>query len=272
MHETSAKEIKMNRITKLFVNRRPALVLSALLLAMVALASGAAVGVTSAQSPTPTPAPQGANLDQMFWESLASRLGTTLDQLQQVVKDAAKDTVSRALGENQITQDQADRLNERIDQWQPGQGCPLGMPFGRGFGGPGHEFGPFGGPAVLDAAAQALGMTTADLMNELRSGKSLADVAQEKNVDVNAVKQAMIDAAKAQVDQAQQAGRLTQDQATQLKQRIDEAAASLDLSQPFPGPGGFFGRGGGRGWGTPFFGPGQPPASPTPATPSGTSA
>jgi hypothetical protein len=270
MYETSAKEITMNRITKLFVNRRLALVLPALLLAMVALASGVVVaGIASAQSPTPPPAPQGANLDEMFWDSLASRLGITLDQLQQAVKDAAKDTVTRALGENIVTQDQADRLNERIDQWQPGQGTPLGAPFGKGFGGPGHEFGLFGGQAVLDAAAQALGMTTADLTTELRSGKSLADVAQEKNVDANTVKQAMIDAAKAQVDQALQDGRLTEDQATQLKQRIDEAAASLDLSQPFPGPGGFFGRGGDRGG--PFFGPGQPPAPPTPTTPSGTS-
>lgn len=90
-----------------------------------------------------------------------------------------------------------------------------------------------GEPAMLDAAAKALSLSTADLMTALRSGKTLAGVAKEKNIDVNAVKQAMVDGAKAQVDQMVQSGKLTQDQATQMKQSIDQSAAKLDLSQPF---------------------------------------
>jgi hypothetical protein len=103
-----------------------------------------------------------------------------------------------------------------------------------------------GGPAVLDAAADALGMERADLVAELQSGKSLADVAAEQNVDVATVKQAMVDAAKAEVDLALEAGRITEAQADEIKARIDEMAASLDLSQPFLGglcPGKAFGFG-----------------------------
>ena len=44
----------------------------------------------------------------------------------------------------------------------------------------------------LDAAASALGMERAALVEELRSGKTIAQVAQEKGVDVNAVIDAMV--------------------------------------------------------------------------------
>ncbi len=255
----------MNLLATLLGSRRRVLAFFVLLLV---LAAGVFVaGVASAQTPTPTPGAKGANLDQSFWTSLASRLGITVDQLTQAVKDATKDTVTSALKANQITQDQANSLNQRADQWQPGQGSPLGKgPGGPGRGGWGHGGKLFGGAAVLDAAAKALGMTTADLTTALQSGKTLADIAKQKNVDVATVKQAMVDAAKAQVDQQQQAGRLTADQATQLKQRIDQEAANLDLSQPFFGHRGFFGPGGRNGGpGGRFSGPRQ---SPTPQTPA----
>ncbi|MFN8498934.1 MAG: hypothetical protein U0641_13875 [Anaerolineae bacterium] len=191
-------------------------------------------------------------MDQTFWQSLASHLGVTLDRLQQAVKDAAKEAIANAVQNNRMTQTQADALNQRVDQWQPGQGLPFERG-GRGDrgdrGGPGG-FGPgdhgFGGAAVLDAVAKALNTTTADLQSQLQSGKTLADIAQSKGVSQDAVKQAIVAAEKAQVDAAQQAGRITADQATQMKAAIDQRAATLDLTKPF----------GGRG-----FGPGAMPGA-----------
>ena len=258
----------MSRITKIVLGGALAFVFLAALAVV-----GLVAGVSYAQGPTATPSPQApaTNYNQTFWESLASRLGVTVDRLQQAFKDAAKDTVGKALQDNQITQDEANRINQRVDQWQPSQGeGPFELPFERGLEhGRGHKSGLFATSAVLDAAAQALGMTTADLTTQLRAGKTLADVAKDKNADVNTVKQAMVNAAKAQVDQEVQAGRLTQDQASQLKQRIDQEAANLDLSKPFVGRGGL--------WrdhdGFPFA-PGRPqqPAPQTPATPSASGA
>ncbi len=266
----------MNRIVRFVAGHRLALAASAL--ALVVVTSGAAVGgIASAQTPTQTPttptaptAPPGSDLDKSFWAALAARLGVTSDRLNQAVKDAAKDTIANALSNNSITQAQADQLNQRADQWQPGQGLPFGGPHG---GGPGHGGGLFHSPAVLDAAAKALGMTTADLQTALQGGKTLADVAKEKNVDTATLKQAMVDAAKAQVDADLAAGRLTQDQATQMKTRIDQEAANLDLSQPFFGRGGFPGGGHGPGdWGAPPGGQNGAPAPQGTATPSGTGA
>jgi len=158
-------------------------VAGALALAVV-LAGVGGSGVALAQGPTTTPTtPQQAPIHeaaQAFWQALANRLNVTLDTLTQAVRGAAKDVVAQAVTNGTLTQDQANTANSRIDQWQPGQGPSL--PFfgergrgGRGgkgdFGGPGHG-GMMGG---LDAAAKALNMTTADLMTELRSGKTLAD-------------------------------------------------------------------------------------------------
>ena len=229
---------------------------------MVALVGG----VAQAQTPTPPTtapsAPPTNPLDQTFWQSLASRLGITLDRLTQAVKDAARDTVTSAVQGGSLTQDQANQITPRIDQWQPGQGLPFGR--GGGHGGPGgrggHDgLGGPGGQAVMDAAAQALGMTSADLMTELRAGRTLTDLAEAKGVDANTVKQAIVNAKKAEIDAAVQAGRLTADQATQMKQRIDQEAASQDLNSLLRG-----GRGGRDGFQR--GAPGTPPQRPQPST------
>ena len=44
----------------------------------------------------------------------------------------------------------------------------------------------------LDSAAQALGMQPSALVQELKGGKTIAQVAQEKGVDVNTVIDAMV--------------------------------------------------------------------------------
>ena len=78
---------------------------------------------------------------------------------------------------------------------------PTGQPGGPGGqpgpGGPGGDHGPgrgFGGPE-LDAAAKAIGITTQELQTQLRSGKTIADVAKAKGVDRQKVVDAMVAAA-----------------------------------------------------------------------------
>jgi hypothetical protein len=238
----------MNRITKIVVAGGLALVM-----AVTVLGAGLVVSVASAQTPTPgAESGTATSLGENFWQFLADRLGVTLEQLVQAVRDAGRDTTAQGVTDGVLTQEQADTMNERLETWQPGQG---GLPFGKGFGhGHGHGLGMLGGSAMLDAAADALGLTTAELMTELQSGQTLADIADAQGVSEDAVKQAMVDAAKSKVDQAVTDGRITQAQADEIKARIDDMAANLDLSQPF-----FFGRGGfhhGHGfWGAPPLAP-----------------
>ncbi len=101
-------------------------------------------------------------------------------------------------------------------------------------------------------------MTTQDLTTQLRSGKTLADLAKGKE---QAVKDAIVNAEKPQLDQAVKNGRITQDRENQI---LDQTRNS-DLSNL-------------HGFGVPGrFGPGagknQPPspapsAGTAPATPS----
>lgn len=73
--------------------------------------------------------------------------------------------------------------------------------FARPFGGPMHGL-RRGGPlrAIFGAAAKYLGLTNAQLRHQLRSGKSLADVAGAQGKSVDGLKQAIKAAIDAQLD------------------------------------------------------------------------
>jgi len=210
--------------------------------------------VALAQTPNPPTQPTSPTPAQTFWQTLASKLGVTVETLQQDVRDALKAVVAQLLKDGKLTQTQADSANTRIDKqlFDKGMFGPFGG--GRGFGMRGGMFA--GGNAEMAAAAAKLGMTTQELMTELRSGKTLADVAKEKNVTADELKAAIITAVTAQIDQAVKGGKLTQAQAEQLKSKLD---SQIDLNKSWPDGGGF--KGPGHGFGR------QWRATPQPGTP-----
>ena len=86
--------------------------------------------------------------------------------------------------------------------------------------------GPYLGGAKLDAAAKALGMTSADLSSELKSGKTLSAIATEKGVNLqtvqDAIQAARIVEFRTQINEAVTAGKMTQDKATWLLEGLDK--------------------------------------------------
>jgi len=80
--------------------------------------------------------------------------------------------------------------------------------------GPGHGLGPRGG--FLDAAATYLGVTQAELRTAHENGTTLAQLAEQKGKSVDGLKQAIYDAAKADLDAAVTAGRITAAQETTM--------------------------------------------------------
>jgi len=126
-------------------------------------------------------------------------------------------------------------------------------------GGPGDGQGHWLGQVELQAAAKALSMTTDELTSALQSGKTLEQLATEKGVDLQTVKDA-INAAhreevRSRIQQGLSDGTISQDKANWLLEGLDKGF--LD------GPGFGFGFGGPHG---PGFGPGQnqtPSAQPT---------
>jgi hypothetical protein len=117
------------------------------------------------------------------------------------------------------------------------------IPFG--WHGGGRGWGGFawagGGPwKMFDTAAEALGMTPEELFAELRAGKSPAEIAEERGVEIETVYDA-VSAARSEVmqqaiEQAVEDGRLSQEQADWLLKGLEQGL--------FP-----MGRGFGHGWG-----------------------
>jgi hypothetical protein len=194
-----------------------------------AIAIGAAALVVAGGGGAAVAATGSGSSPNDFLDSVARHLGISREKLDDATKAAAIDQVDAQLKAGQITQDQADALKKRIEA---GDIPPLGgLPgFGFGRGGPGIP----GGPGLLKAgigdsiaaAAKYLGLSESALRDQLEDGKSLADVAKAQNKDLNGLKDAILAAAKGDLDKAVSDKRLTQSQADDiyngLKDRIDD--------------------------------------------------
>jgi DNA-binding CsgD family transcriptional regulator len=104
-------------------------------------------------------------------------------------------------------------------------------------------------PQVLAAAAEALGMTEAELVTELQGGKSIKQVADAKNVDIDTVIAKMTAAVKAHLDAEVASGEHTQAEAdaklAEFQTRVTEMVNKTGLPQR--GGKGDHGRRGGHG-------------------------
>jgi hypothetical protein len=221
-----------------------------------AIAIGAAVFAVAAGGGAAVAATTSGSSPNDFLDSVARHLGISRQKLDEATKAAAIDQVDAQLKAGQITQAQADELKKRI---QSGDVPPLaalrgpGGPGGPGFG---FGFGLRGGPGLLKAgigdslaaAAKYLGLSESALRDQLRSGKSLADVAKAQSKDLDGLKDAILAAAKSDIDKAVSDKRLTQSQADQLYDELRSHVDDLVNGKPrdFPPLGGKH-----RGW----FGP-----------------
>ena len=193
-------------------------------LAAVGLTAGLAVGgvagfaftsgtaAVGAQDETTTTAPVSAPTKA----DRPDRSGRIQETLRPLVEDGT------------ITQAQADAVVKAISDAGPPQG---------GQGGPGGRDGQRGGPGA-EAAATALGISADDLRTELQSGKSIADVASEKSVDVQTVIDAMIADLKTHLDEEVASGTHTQAEADQrLADATEHITAMVNGEKPAGGPG-----------------------------------
>jgi hypothetical protein len=216
--------------------QRKSIIITAALLAGLAL--GIIVGptmrgsVASAQAQPPgqsqSAAPGGA-LWNLFLDNLATTLNIQRSALDSAITSAGSSTADAAVQQGTLTQAQADALKARI---QAGDlGALLG---GRGGPGRGHQLGGIK-QAMLDAAAKALNITTAELQTQLRSGQTLAQLAQAHGATEQAVINAALAAAKTQLDQVVGNGSLPQAQADAIYAQLQQQGADLFTPR---GPGG----------------------------------
>ncbi len=206
--------------------------------------------VTNASGPAPGMRPAGASA---LFDAAAKALNLTTDELRNRLSDG-KTTIAGIAKEKNIDINTVIDAIAAADRQRIEDFVNNPLPQGGHGPGPGFRHGPgkaFGADEKLDAAAKALGVTTDDLRSALRDGKSIADVAKDKNVDVNKVIDSMVATAQARIDKAKTDGKITQAQADRLTAELKDRITKLvngDFAGPGRGPGGPGGPGRGF-WG-----------------------
>jgi hypothetical protein len=182
--------------------------------AAAALAVGGAGAGVAATKMTQSPSAES----KAVINDAAKTLGVEPSKLSAALKKAMEDRIDAAVAAGRLTKQQGEELKQRIES----DDFPLFGPpaFEHGFGAP-HPF--FHG---LDAAATYLGLTEAQLESRVNTGKTLAQIAKAEGKSVDGLKAAMLNDAKAKLDEAVKAGRLTKAQEQRvlkdLEQRIDD--------------------------------------------------
>jgi polyhydroxyalkanoate synthesis regulator phasin len=183
------------------------------------------VAVLSGVAQAAGPGGGGRGIDPARYETvLAQKLGVTVEVLRNAQTAARNQLIDEAVAAGNLTQEQADRLKNL----QPGQ---IKDRLANGAGAIVR-----GVHDVFGAAADVLGLTNQQLMQELRNGKSLAQIGQEKNVSRDQLRAAILSESRVQLDEAVSGGKLTQQQADTiyngLTQRIDQI---IDRTGPVRG-------------------------------------
>jgi hypothetical protein len=169
-----------------------------------------------------------------FFDAVAKHLGISTQELEDATRAAAIDQVEAALKDGRITEEQAEDMRSRIESGEMppflGPGLFFGGPKGDGERGFGFGFGPglgFHFGEKLDAAAEYLGVTEEELREALRSGQSLAEIAEERGKSVDGLKDALIAEARTRLDEAVADEKLTREQADRMLERLREGIDDL---------------------------------------------
>ncbi|HEX9635406.1 MAG TPA: hypothetical protein VGB34_08000 [Candidatus Limnocylindria bacterium] len=181
---------------------------------------------------------------QTWKDAFAAELGVSADDLVPAAKAATIAAIDAAVANGDLPEDIAARMKEQVEN-ADGDGCRL---LGAGF----HAWGRHAARADfrldwVTAASEALGMEPAELTGALRDGDSLRQIAQDQGVDYEVVSQAILDAAKADLDALVEAGKITQERADERLANLEQALQSNQFpplgGRHGPGPGDREGQG-----------------------------
>jgi hypothetical protein len=221
------------------------------LVAGAAVVAALAAGLVAAGAIAASKALSPSQESKAVIDDAAAQLGVRPDALSKALKQALENRIDEAVKQGRLSKERGDELKKRIES----DAYPLLLVrgafgrFGFGFAAPpgfgGHAFRAPGlaAPhhfAIFDTAASYLGMTEAQLRDELMNGKTLVDIAKEKGKSVSGLVQAIVTAQEKRIDEAVSDGRLTKDQASALKANLDDRIESF-VNGEFRSPG-FGGR------------------------------
>jgi len=231
----------MSRRLKIALGAAAALVLA------VAVGASGAIAVSRALD---------GDRSQAVIEDAAGQLGIEPEALSDALEQALENRVEEAVESGRLTEEQGERLKERLRSGA----APLFGGFGFGGQDKGLErgLGHLRVGASLEAAAEYLGLTPAELRERLRDGDTLAEVAEDEEKSVDGLVQALVAEAESAIEEAVDSGRLSEERGAELQDGLEERVTELvngelrlrGFGRPFRG--GFWFQGGGP---PPFAGP-----------------
>lgn len=193
-------------------------------LIVAALVGGTLINTTFAVDETADASDAtGTAYCDVFRDTLASELGVTSEDLNSAGKAAANAAIDAAVAAGDLDEDRAATMRERIEAYD-GNGCGMfgrAGAFGRGFGigmERGIARGLFGGN-VFEAAAEALGMTSDQLITEVHDAGSLESLADAQGSPYDDVRAAILVTVQADLDAAVDEG-MAQDRADAVIERL----------------------------------------------------
>jgi hypothetical protein len=192
-------------------------------LALSVIAVGGAVGATQL-----TPKQES----EAVINDAARELGVEPNELSNALKEALKNRVDDAVEDGRLTEQQGERMKERIDANE----VPFPFP---GFGFHEHR-GPHFFHSKLEAAADYLGMSQSRLFEALEDGKTLAQIARDRDKSVDGLVDALVEDAEQRLDDAVEDGRLAEAEKNEMLAGLRERTRDMvngRLRRMIPGPG-----------------------------------
>ena len=186
----------------------------------VAAASTASDQPTAAATPSPKQAPARAFCAD-FVSHLAADLGKSRDATEDAIDKAAKQTIDEAVAKGALTAQQAQRLKQALSKNGVCSGALSNLLRQRaGILAKARA-------AYLNAAAKALGISLDELKQDLRSGQSLHQIADSKNITESQFRSSVIATLTPELDKAVKDGKLTKQQEQTILQHLKNGKLPL---------------------------------------------
>jgi polyhydroxyalkanoate synthesis regulator phasin len=162
---------------------------------------------------------EGERRGDRFIAETAERLGVSPEELTAAMTESQVEIIDEAVAEGRLTEEQAAKLKERLEEYGP-----LSV-IGRG-----HR----GGKALCHGARLVAG-AAAEVAEAVESGESLVEQAAAQGMSVEDFKAALLDAVKRMLEAKVEEGKITPEQADRIFAGIEER---MDRIVNFEGQGG----------------------------------
>jgi uncharacterized protein YidB (DUF937 family) len=208
----------------------PAFIVASVLVASIGFGGAGAQEHTATPVPeeeTATPSGEPESRQDRFLSTLAGKLGVSVEELEQAIRDTNLELLDEAVADGRISEEDAARIRERIES-----GEALFFPHPRPHRAPGW--------GLKSEVAEFLGITREELFEARMDGQTLAEIAAAEGVSEDDLAAYLIGEIEEYVNEALEAGRISQERADELlagaSARVDELIHSEGLPHRF-GPG-----------------------------------